>query len=159
MNKTLKEQLARSMFRFRKVVMILHTGFDMSMGEIAVMNGVAEKATGNEKNMCVSDIQNNLHITKPAVSQIYSALEKKGYIIREIDTNDRRKILVTLTPKGQEVLKAMKVQSGKMLDDVISRLGEADTRHLIELFNRLVDISDDIKQERTKMEHKEEDFN
>ena len=157
MNNALKEQLARSMFRFRKAVMTLHIGFDVSMGEIAVMNGMAEKASGNEKSMCVSDIQNNLHITKPAVSQIYSSLDKKGYIIREIDTSDRRKILVTLTPKGQEVLKDMKEQSGKMLNDVISRLGEEDTRHLIELFNRFADISDDIKQERTKMENKEED--
>nr|WP_162306303.1 MarR family transcriptional regulator [Brevibacillus laterosporus] len=42
--------------------------------------------TGNtscpDKKVYVSDIQSNLYITKPAVSQMLNTLEKKGYVIR-----------------------------------------------------------------------------
>lgn len=154
MDNALKEQLMRSMFRIRKVGMTFHQGFDINMGEIVVMNGIAKNASGLDKKICVSDIQTNLYITKPAVSQIFSSLEKKGYISREVDTNDRRKILVTLTPKGHEVVKHMKDYSNKMLSEIISRLGEDDTKQLIDLFNRFADISEDLKTETLQVDKK-----
>lgn len=150
MDSTVTEQLVKSIFRFRKVAMIFHVGLDLNMGEIAVMKGIAEKAAGNSSSMCVSDIQNKLHITKPAVSQIYGSLEKKGYIIREIDSADRRKINVTLTAKGRDILDEMVKRAGKFLNEVVSRLGETDTKHLIDLFNRFADISDEIRRESTQ---------
>ena len=157
MTGTLKEQLVRSIFRFRKIGMTYHLGYDINMSEIAVMSGIAENDEGTGAKVCASDIQSNLYITKPAISQVYGSLEKKGYILREIDTNDRRKILVTLTPKGFEVLKAMKEHSSTLLEAVISRLGQDDTRQLIELFNRFADITEDLKGEKSIMDQKKED--
>jgi DNA-binding MarR family transcriptional regulator len=154
---TLKEQLVRSIFRFRKIGLTYHLGYDVNMSEIAVMTGIARNTEGEGARFCASDIQNNLYITKPAVSQLYGSLEKKGYILREIDTSDRRKILVTLTPKGAEVLKALKEDTSLLLEGVIARLGEGDTRQMIELFNRFADISEDIKGEKTIADKKRED--
>jgi len=150
MDSTLKEQLARSMFRFRKIGIMFHQGFDVNMGEIALMKGIADNETGLEKKTCVADIQSNLYITKPAISQMYNSLEKKGYITREIDIKDRRKIVAILTPEGQNVLKFMKESSNHMVSEIISRLGEDDTRQLIELFNRFADISEELKNEMVK---------
>lgn len=148
MDSTLIEQLARSIFRFKKVGMTFQPEIDVSMGEIVVMNGIAKNASGLEQNISVSDIQNNLYITKPAVSQMLNSLEKKGYISREIDTNDRRKILVALTPKGQDIVKSMREYFNNMLSEIIDRLGEDNTIQLIELFNRFADISEELKSEK-----------
>ena len=41
-----------------------------------------------------------LGVTKGAVSQIVKKLERKGTIKRNIDTNNRSKYLLELTPKG-----------------------------------------------------------
>lgn len=159
MKDTLSEQLVRSMFRFKKVVMTSHHGLDINMGEIVVMSRIAEMASCDDNGMFVSDIQRNLHITKPAISQMYNSLEKRGYIVREIDPEDRRKIQVTLTTKGHEVLQEVKKYTGMMLDQVISRLGESDTKQLINLFNRFADISEEIKKEQIKIDNEEESLN
>ncbi len=156
MDNTLKEQLIRSMFRFKRVGAALRPRMDISMGEIALMKGIEDKACHSGKNSIVSTVQDSLHVTKPAISQMYNALEKKGYIIREINTDDRRKIVATLTPKGREILKCMMETADSMLNEIITRLGEEDTKQLIKLFNRLVDISEDIKETPCKKKNKGE---
>ena len=157
MDVILKEQLIRSMFRFKKVVGVaFRPSVDVSMGEIALMKSLEDKTCHPGRKDLSSNVQNSLHITKPAISQMYNTLEKKGYITREIDTCDRRKIIATLTPEGREILKGMMVNANSMLDEIIARLGEDDTRQLIELFNRLADISEDIKKTANKNEDKGE---
>lgn len=148
MDGNLKEQLIRVMLRFKKLGMTFPLGFDIRMGELFVMNGIAG-------NTSCSDIQSNLYITKPAVSQILNTLEKKGYVNREIDKSDRRKISVTLTPQGQEILKETKKYADMTLGTTISRFGEENTRQLISLLTQLVDISEEIKHEISPADKKE----
>ncbi len=145
MDTVLKEQLIRSMFRFRKVAGVaFRPRVDVSMREIALMKGIEDKKIHSGKKCPAVNVQNSLHVTKPAVSQMYNTLEKKGYITRQIDPDDRRKIVATLTPEGREILKGTMETANEFLSEVIARLGEEDTKQLIELFNRLADISEDI---------------
>jgi len=154
MDNSLKEQLIRSMFRFKKVGMAFRPRIDISMGEIALMKGLDDRSSNPGKKNFVSSVQKSLNITKPAISQMYNTLEKKGYITREIDTNDRRKIIVTLTPEGQEILKGMMGAADSLLNEVITRLGEEDTKQLIELFNRFVDVTESLRNERCENDNK-----
>ncbi len=147
MDQSLKEQLVHAMFRFRKAGMTFPPGLDIRMSELFLMNGIAENASCPDKNVSVSDIQGDLPITKPAVSQMLNALEKKGYINREIDKSDRRKIAVTLTAQGLEILKQTREFADQAMETVISRFGEGNTRHLIELITLMADISEDLKRE------------
>ncbi len=153
-DEALKSQLGRSMFRFRKVGMAFNPGLDVNMGEIAILNGIANNDSGCDTNKCVDEVRNSLYMTKPAISQIYSSLEKKGYMTREIDMNDRRKILVKLTPDGHEILKKTKEYTEQVLNEIISRLGEDDTRQMIELFDRFADITEDLKTTKLRDEKK-----
>lgn len=50
-------------------------------------------------------LTNYLGMTRGTVSQTLSLLEKKGYIKKTADTNDRRVIHLELLPEGQAVLK------------------------------------------------------
>ncbi|NMC55743.1 MAG: MarR family transcriptional regulator, partial [Eubacteriaceae bacterium] len=159
MDAELKEQLIRTMMRFRKIGMAFPADLDIRMGEIMIMNGIAghfppgmrfgdEKCQFDEhKKTFVSELQKMHHITKPAISQMLNGLENKGYISREMDRQDRRKVSVTLTQKGEDILKRSKEYADNMLDKTISRFGEDNTRKLIELFSQLVDISEQIRNE------------
>ncbi len=159
MDAALKEQFIRTMMRFRKVGMAFPADLDIRMGELMVMNGIAghfppgihpdnEACKFNlHRKIFVSDLQHMHHITKPAISQMLNGLENKGYISREMDMQDRRKVSVTLTEKGRDILKRSKEHTDKMMDETISRFGEDNTRKLIELFSQLVDISEQIKNE------------
>jgi len=154
MDYTLAEQLIHSVFRFKKIGMKGLSGmefhadeYDVNMAELALMKMVKDNAYDSDKNTSVSDIQDFLFITKAAVSQMFSSLEKKGYLNREIDKRNRRKLIVTLTPKGHEVLSHMEEKGVTLLKEIISRLGEDDTKQLIEIFDRFADIVEDLKDE------------
>ena len=51
-----------------------------------------------------SELGDDLAVTRANISGLLRRLEKNGMIYREIDTSDRRRILVHLTPKGVETL-------------------------------------------------------
>lgn len=168
MDSALKEQLIRTMLRFRKVGMTFPPEMDIRMGELMIMRGIAghlppgmhgdhdhhphhdhEKCQLDmHRKVFVSDLQKMHNITKPAISQMLNGLEHKGYVSREMDKADRRKVSVTLTDKGKAMLEETKKFADKTLDETIERFGEDNIRQLISLFNRLIDISNEIKEEK-----------
>ena len=150
----IKEQLVVSLFRFRKTGMSFPTGLntqlkelDVSMAELVLMKGIADNKPESAENINIADIQSALFVTKAAVSQMFGTLEKKGYLIREVDKNNRRKLIVTLTPRGQEILHIMEDKMEVLLSKIISRVGEDNTKQLISLINQFVDVTEELKDE------------
>ena len=62
---------------------------------------VLEVLLGEEKGMHQKDVAMRLHIGPPALSEFVGHLESHGYIVREIDPDDRRATRLKLTPKGE----------------------------------------------------------
>lgn len=156
MDTDLRDRLLQTMLRFKKLGMIFPPGLDIRMGELMVMKSIIDAKPGDGKNVFVSDLHGHHFMTKPAISQILNGLEKKGYVHRKIDKEDRRKIAVTLTPKGQNILVQTKAYTDDMIGTVIARFGEDNTRQLIELFISLTDISEQVKQEFLNSDSKED---
>lgn len=52
-----------------------------------------------------SELGDDLAVTRANISGLLRGLEKSGMVRREIDTADRRRIHVHLTPKGVETLR------------------------------------------------------
>ncbi len=148
MDRALKDQYLYAMFRFRRVGMILPQGSDLNMTELIIMKDVVDNSSFSDNSIRTSEIQRELHITKSAISQAINSLEKKGYIERKTDTADRRRIIVTLTPTGEEVFEEIKQNVNQIMEEAISRLGEENTKQLIVLLNQASDISEDIKNEK-----------
>lgn len=137
----------QAIFRFRKSGMDFPKMADINMTEFFVMNGLSKNIYGVDQSVDLSQIQCHAHITKAAISQMFTSLEKRGYIIRETDKSNRRKITVTLTPQGKEILAQSQQQAGSMLQEILLRLGEDKAWQLIGLLSELSDIRDDIKRE------------
>ncbi|MHB1452379.1 MAG: MarR family winged helix-turn-helix transcriptional regulator [Saccharofermentanales bacterium] len=152
MEKALQDQFLRAIMRFKKTEMHFPPDSDINMSEFIVMMKLVENCTGSVKNVYVSDMKNGLFISKSAVSQLLNSLEHKGFIKRDIDTADRRKISVVLTPSGRDTMNRMKEFFDAILSETISRLGENDAQQLVVLFNRLVDITEDIKREHLPLD-------
>lgn len=142
----MEHQFIHTLLRFRRTGLAFPARLNISMGEYIVMKRISENIPLSG-NVNVSDIQCNSHFTKPAVSQILNALEKKGYITREIDNKDRRKIAVSITPKGSGALKAAKEYADKMLEKIMSYFGEENIQRLIGLLNLLTDAIEKVESE------------
>lgn len=147
MDKALKEQYMRATIRFRKIGLILPYSSNLNITELVVMRGLEDNCPYSDSNINISEVQSELHITKSAISQMMSSLEKKGFIERTIDTDDRRKRVVILTQTGKDILEETKKSANNNLDKIISRLGEINTKQLITLLNQVSDVSEKLKRE------------
>lgn len=49
----------------------------------------------------MSELANRLNVTQGAVTQMATRLEKKGYVVRQKDTEDKRVTTISLTEKGK----------------------------------------------------------
>ena len=72
----------------------------MHMREVHVITEIGENGLDN-----ISELSERLNITKGAVSQYLKKLEKKGFIERVQESEDKRQYSVRLTEKGKELNK------------------------------------------------------
>ncbi len=144
MRNELKTSFLKAMMRFRKMGMQVPPGENIRIGELFVLGRISEQGVN------MTEIQNNLFMTKSAVSQILSDLEGRRLIRREIDPSDRRKIKVTLTDDGKKFLQRQRQYADDVLELTITRFGEENMNELLRLLNKLTDVAEEIKQEGEK---------
>jgi DNA-binding MarR family transcriptional regulator len=87
------------------------------------------------KPVTISQIGSKLDVSNAAVTQMIDNLEKRGFVERFSDDNDRRITLVRLTESGIASLRVSFQETTAFLDGLFQHLGEEDTQHL----NRLID--------------------
>jgi DNA-binding MarR family transcriptional regulator len=152
----LTEELIHALIRFKKVNAVLsHTvtaadGGSLSFSELRALGCLDSRAEKDcpikEKDCSATErtthhaMHETLAVSKPAISQMLASLEKRGYIRRETDTGNRRKIIITLTPKGRETVDKVKQNMDSLMSRVVTQFGEEDTRHLIRLLTRFQSI-------------------
>ena len=156
MDNDLRHTLARSIFRFRKAsISLIHCGNARNMNEIMILGTLAKSVCqhngeGGQKslNNIIAEMSDEIHVTKSAISQILGIMEQKGYVKREIDPADRRKIIVKLTPAGKAIEEEMKDYADSAFSEMISRFGESNTEQFISLINKLADVIEDMRREK-----------
>ena len=80
--------------------------------------------------------------TSPArIAAELNSLEHKGLITREIDPNNRRRILVHLTPEGKKREAEHHNEAQQVAAGLLSQLGEKDAREYIRIIRKLGDCT------------------
>src|SRR4051794_130749 len=74
--------------------------FDLTLGRWCLL--VALRSSG--RAMLPSELSDDLTVTRANISNLLSGLEQAGRIQRELDPTNRRRILVSLTPEGHEII-------------------------------------------------------
>lgn len=90
------------------------------------------------KNCQMKDIASFLKITPPSATSMINNLEKKGYIKRIRGEKDRRSIYLTLTEKGNKLIKNKRAKIENHMADILSPLNSKDQEALINIYNKLV---------------------
>lgn len=136
-----KEAFMSAVMRFKRIdVCCVFKTKDIQFSELLILGKASAGCACNEKGISVSEIGQRLHLSKPAISQTLNSLEKKGYINREIDREDRRKIMVTLTAEGSHKLEEGIRGFDHKLDKTLEQFGTENTKELIELIDCLMNI-------------------
>ncbi len=86
-----------------------------------------------------SEISNIMGISTARVAATLNSLEKKGWITRRIDTDDRRRILVDLTSEGKAHAEQHHRHMMENTIKLLSMLGEEDAREYVRLSRKLAE--------------------
>lgn len=110
-----------------------------SVGEAPVLQFLAN--TTDE--VIPSEIAKKLSFSRARMSHILDALEGKGFITREQDANDRRRVIVRITDTGREHAEKKNAESVSSLAKQLSALGEHDAIELVRILNKAYSITYD----------------
>lgn len=71
--------------------------------DISVTQCYALEALVRRGALTLNELATELYLDKSTASRVLDALERKEYLVRETDLEDRRAIRVALTPRGREL--------------------------------------------------------
>ena len=104
-------------------------------GEAMALHQIAK---GGEQ-IIPSEISSAIGISGARIAATLNSLEKKGYITRQIDPSDRRRILVTLTDKGKVQEEAHRRQLSDAIEKMLRQLGEHDAKEYIRITRKMAE--------------------
>ena len=116
---------------------------DISCSELSVLSIICENEK-NRKKVNVTEIANELKISKSAVSQSISKLEKKGFVKRKINLFDKKINYISLTEDALKKYEDKRKEYNKAIFKVTSEMGEEDSKELTRLLEKLSNIICDL---------------
>ena len=95
----------------------------------------------------IGDLQQELCLSKSAISQLLSSLEQKEYLTRAIAPDDRRRILLAVTQKGHEALEREREVGMQYFTELLGRLGDEEAQRLFEIICKINTIAEELAAE------------
>ncbi|MCI5605745.1 MAG: MarR family transcriptional regulator [Clostridia bacterium] len=110
---------------------------EFSIGEFYMLRLLMDYEKRNV-NVTTKLISEYLRISKPAVSQMLNALEKKELIERTINKEDRRQICITTTRKGRDLVIEQCKKHEELFSEIIKSVDEKDIETLFVILENVL---------------------
>jgi len=130
------------------------------IGDVAMGNSPARKLTFNqyqaltmirEMNECsVNELAEKLHLAQSTTSQLVDRLVKGGFVIRETASDDRRRIVVTLSKSGALMMERRRQSILDVYEQILLSLDEADQQTLEDAFDKFYRVASKLNQPPAK---------
>lgn len=91
-----------------------------------------------EDGITQSELADRIGVMGPTTVSALERIERSGWIVRKRSEDDKRKVIVTLSPKGRELGKKLLPIAQATVDDVTEGLTKSQQRTLIGLLSTLV---------------------
>lgn len=85
------------------------------------------------------DIEQNFYIRNPTVTRILQNLEKKGLIERQINSQDNRSKIISLTEKAQGMKKLLYQLGEELEEKLTSNLTPEDKEELLRILKKILE--------------------
>lgn len=117
----------------------LSTAHGLSMGEAPVLDLLSRMPDG----MSPSYLASRLGYTRSRMTRILDSLSAKGYVRREADSHDRRRVTAFATEKGRKFSREQRAEGVNDLAARLTTLGEHDTKELLRVLEKAYSITYD----------------
>ncbi len=94
----------------------------------------------------VSDIGDDLGVTKAAASQLLEGLVQQGLILRKEDPDDRRVKQIALTDKGRQILHDTGAARQGWLEELARTLSDGEREQVTAALNILIEKANRLEQ-------------
>lgn len=138
------QKLLKSFMQFRKTGWHEKKIAGYNPSEFKVLATI--KMGANER-LKVSEISQHLQVTPPTVTQIINILEKDGLVERTIDPDDRRAVIIKLTPAGIKTTIQARKAFAETFTGLIDYLGEEESEHLAILLAKVNHYFNELSRE------------
>lgn len=119
---------------------LMNTHFSSLNNDITPKQFIILKSVYEMQPVNVQTIAKKYHLSMSSVSQLITKLEKENYLHRELNPENRREILLTLGPKGQEYFNEYERIDQLIIEQYYSRLSLQETQLLREIANKLYEV-------------------
>ena len=113
---------------------------DISINDMHIIEAIG---TGEPKNM--STVAKAIDVTVGTLTIGINGLVKKGYVIRERGTADRRVVYISLTDKGLRAYRHHEQVHKNMALSIMDRLDEDEAVVLVRSLNKMTDYFNNLK--------------
>ena len=137
------ERLVSLIFTMQRIVR--QSGKDYNKFDPHLMLRIAVlKFINEEKQSTMKDIASYLNITAPSATSLVNNLVKSGLVVREKNKGDMRVTRISLSRKGNEVIKEMMETMSEKMRQVFMKLDDKEITDFIRILEHL----NEVNQER-----------
>lgn len=97
----------------------------MSDGQLAVLAWLAR-----DTSLTLSELADRERVSAPSMNRTVNCLEDAGYLVRTPDSDDRRRVNITLTDTGAEIIRETARRRDAWFDDILDALSDEDRETL-----------------------------
>lgn len=106
---------------------------EITRGELAVLLYLIDEKNGAN----AGEISHRIDVNTSRVAAILNSLSRKGYIKRVSDSEDKRKIRVYITDKGNSFAKERRDEIIWHISEMLNMLGEKDAKEYVRLCKKI----------------------
>ncbi len=100
--------------------------------------------------MLTGEVAARMHITSGTVTSLLDNLERKQYVVRSSDRDDRRRVLVDITPAAQTLLDEALPAIQQVARQLVDRIGPQRQQVLLDILDEIrhaaAELSDDLPE-------------
>jgi len=112
----------------------------------AALNALAV-IEGNGAPMPTGAVSAHMHITTGTMTSVLDTLERNGYIQRTPDPDDRRRVLVDVTPLAQDVLNGLLPEVVQVTTAVLAGFSAKELDHFLDTLARVRNAIDAVPKD------------
>lgn len=104
--------------------------YQLSFEQYLIMKEIAD-----DNSVSLIDIAKKRGVTRGAISRQIRVLLKLDYITQEIDPDDRRRLILNLTPSGQKTVEELNPKIHNRFASWMETFGKENTKQMLDLMN------------------------
>jgi len=118
---------------------LLHLCKELAPGNVSFVQFFLLAFLDQKEVLTMSAIAKKMRHTTAAASGLVARLENLGYVVRSVARDDRRKVMVCITPKGSALVRRIREEMVGNLMKVLEHLTADEQKAWLQIYSKIYD--------------------